>query len=170
MYKWLIAGCSIGFGLGLLFVSMIFEMALSSFGNPLTKDQMIWDWGAQTNTWKLIGIMWILAGLVALYLLYRVREKASPSSNPSSQSSSNPQKASESIIVEIAKEPAHGETSYFKQRETTITMKTLEDLVKIANQLKKPILFYKKESAHVFYVIENNAIYHYKTTAPTKTK
>jgi len=81
MYKWLIAGgCAIGFGVGLIFLSMLFEMALSPFGNPLTVDSTTWDWSAQTNTWKFIGIMWILAGTAALYILYRVQEKAKPSS------------------------------------------------------------------------------------------
>ena len=81
MYKWLIGGgCAIGFGLGLIFITTLFEMALSPFGNPLTVDYTTWDWSAQTNTWKFIGIMWILAGTAALYILYRVQEKAKPSS------------------------------------------------------------------------------------------
>lgn len=90
MYKWLITGCAIGFGLGLIFISMIFETALSPFGNPLTVDYTTWDWISQTNNWKFIGIMWILVGVVALYLLYRAQEKANPSSKPSLHFSSNP--------------------------------------------------------------------------------
>lgn len=81
MDKWLIGGsCAIGFGLGLIFITTLFEMALSPFGNPLTVDYTTWDWSAQTNTWKFIGIMWILAGIAALYILYRVQEKAKTSS------------------------------------------------------------------------------------------
>ena len=80
MYKRLMVGCAIGFGLALIFISMLFEMALSPFGNPLTVDYTTWDWSSQINTWKLIGIMWILTGMVALYILYRTQEKAKPSS------------------------------------------------------------------------------------------
>lgn len=91
-YGWLIVACAVGFGLGLIFISMLFEMALSSFGNPLTVDYKTWDWSAQTNTWKFIGIMWILGGMVAFYLLYRVQEKAKRSSTPSLESFFNPKK------------------------------------------------------------------------------
>lgn len=81
MYKWSIAGFAVGFGLALFFISMLFEMALSPFGDPLNVDHTTWDWGAQTNTWKFIGIMWILAGMVTLFMLFRAQEKSKPSSN-----------------------------------------------------------------------------------------
>lgn len=87
-----------------------------------------------------------------------------------------PPKDSENIIVEIARETSHGETFYFKQLETIITMRSFKDLVKVANLLKKPILSHEKASnpknnklTLIFYIIDNNTKYQYKTTAPTKT-
>lgn len=74
MYKWLIAGCAIGFGLGLIFSNTLFEAALSPFGNPLTVDYTTWDWASQTNNWRLIGILWVICGTVALYPLYRAQK------------------------------------------------------------------------------------------------
>jgi len=170
MYRWIAVGCAVGFGLGLIFTSMIFEMALSPYGSPVTiENREEWDWNAQTNTWKFIGIMWILAGLVALYLVYRDQAKA--------KSSSNPEKDSENTLVEIAREPSDGETFYFKQRETIITIKSFKNLVKVANVLKKPILAYenasnlqKSKPTHTFYVIDNNTKYEYTTTTPPNHK
>ena len=55
-------------------------------------------------------------------------------------------------------------------------MATMEDLAKISEALMKPILYVQKtptspekETTHIFYIIDNNTKYQYKTTAPTKT-
>jgi len=55
-------------------------------------------------------------------------------------------------------------------------MATMEDLAKISEALMKPILYIqktpkppKKETTYIFYIIDNNTKYQYKTTAPTKT-
>lgn len=79
MYKWLIAGCLIGFGIGLFISSTLFETWLSPFGNPITIDYMIWDWSQQINIWKTIGITWLLTGIIGTYLLYKLGEKTIPS-------------------------------------------------------------------------------------------
>ena len=75
MYKLILAGCVIGFGLGIILTTMLFEVALSTFGNTITIDYTTWDWNSQTNNWKLIGILWILAGLVTIYFLYKSENK-----------------------------------------------------------------------------------------------
>jgi hypothetical protein len=56
----------------------------------------------------------------------------------------------------------------------TINIKTLEDLAKISEALIKPILHKeetetKGKTTHIFYVLDNNTKYQYKTTTPTKT-
>ena len=72
----------------------------------------------------------------------------------------------EEIILEIAEEP-----SYEGQR---ITMKTLEDLVKLADGLEKPVFHIErtrssreKESTHLFYVLDGLVRYEYTLTIPS---
>lgn len=53
---------------------------------------------------------------------------------------------------------------------TTIAVKTIEDLAKTAEILARPILHVTDGKEHVFYIIDNNTKYQYKTNATTKTK
>jgi len=92
----------------------------------------------------------------------------------------------EEIVVEAAGEPLSGRTvifetgvgnRYFKERKPTITVKTLEDLVKVADLLGKPVVFYEKtpspkskESTYIFYVIDGTTRYECTITAPTTTE
>ncbi len=63
------------------------------------------------------------------------------------------------IISETVQEPQ------FKERFTTITMKTLEDLVKVADTLAKPIVHTRKPpETHIFYVIDETTRYEYTMT------
>ena len=57
---------------------------------------------------------------------------------------------------------------------TTIDIKTLEDLAKISEALIKPILYSTSpttngQTIHIFYIIDNNTKYQFKTVTPTKT-
>jgi len=70
----------------------------------------------------------------------------------------------EDIIVEAAREPS-------TQGQTTIQMKTLEDLVRIADTLSKPIVHLQKpptpenqEPTDMFYVLDDITRYEYKVT------
>jgi len=38
MSRWAAAGCVVGFGVGLIFMTVLFERSLSNFGNPLMVD------------------------------------------------------------------------------------------------------------------------------------
>jgi hypothetical protein len=49
--------------------------------------------------------------------------------------------------------------------QTTITVKDLKELAKIAEILAKPIMHAAKEQEHTFYIIDNNIIYQYKMKA-----
>lgn len=71
----------------------------------------------------------------------------------------------EDIIVEAAQEPT-------PRGQTTVTMKTLEDLVKIADTLSKPIIHFQKPSAaetkepiDIFYVLDDITRYEYHITS-----
>lgn len=73
----------------------------------------------------------------------------------------------EEIIVEAAKEESLGE-----EQRTTITLKTLEDLVKVAEGLGKPILHNEilqtrkgEKTTHTFYVLDGLTKYEYTVTA-----
>jgi hypothetical protein len=71
----------------------------------------------------------------------------------------------EDIIAEVTQEPT------YKAPLTTMPMKSMEDLVKIADNLAKPILHIEKVgNNHVFYVIDETTRYEYTITAPTKAK
>ena len=71
----------------------------------------------------------------------------------------------EEIIAEVTQEPLQ------KAPITTLTMKSMEDLVKIADSLTKPILHVEKaENSHAFYVFDETTRYEYVVTAQTKAK
>jgi len=76
MYKWLIVGCVIGFGIGLLLASILFETWLSPYGDPIIIDYIIWHWSPQITMWKYIGIIWLLTGIIGTYFLYKISNKA----------------------------------------------------------------------------------------------
>ncbi len=76
------------------------------------------------------------------------------------------------VIAESAEEPQFKEHSLMPT--TTISMKTLEDLIKVAEWLGKPVLSYQKSkrsqratSTRIFYVLEGTIRYEYTITAPS---
>jgi len=76
----------------------------------------------------------------------------------------------EEVIAESAGEPI------YKGQTATITIRNLEDLVKVADWLGKPVLSYEKtsspesnESTRVFYVLDGTTRYECTITAPTVT-
>ena len=89
-----------------------------------------------------------------------------------------PKKSMEEIVApyeEVIAESA-GEPSY-KGQTAIITMKSLEDLVKVADWLGKPVLSCEKapstpgkESTRTFYVLDGTTRYECTITAPTTTE
>jgi len=90
MYKWLVAGCLIGFGIGLVVASTLFETWLSPYGNPITIDYTMWYWSPQVDIWRTIGITWLLTGIISTYLLYKLGKKTIPSPKPSKKIPATP--------------------------------------------------------------------------------
>lgn len=77
----------------------------------------------------------------------------------------------EEIIIDVATEPS------YKDQRATLTMKSLEDLVNLADGLAKPVFHLKKpakppskEPTHVFYVLDGLSKYEYAVTAHSVTK
>jgi len=69
----------------------------------------------------------------------------------------------EEIIVEAAPQTAEGEKA--SRASTTIRVETLEDLVKIADILDKPIVHtYTPEETHTFYALDGPTQYEFTTT------
>jgi len=75
------------------------------------------------------------------------------------------------VIAESTGEPT------YEGRTATITMKSLEDLIKVADWIGKPVLSYQKpptqtskESTRVFYVLDGTTRYECTITAPTITE
>ncbi len=75
------------------------------------------------------------------------------------------------IIIDVAAEPS------YKDQRATITMKSLEDLVNLADGLAKPVFHLKKpakppskEPTHVLYVLDGLIKYEYAVTAHSVTK
>ena len=65
-------------------------------------------------------------------------------------------------VLEVAEEPS------YKERRTTVAMKSLEDLVSLAEGLGKPVLYLRKppeipaaEQMHTFYVLDGATRYEY---------
>ncbi len=97
------------------------------------------------------------AGLIcSLWLFLRARPK-------------RPEKLAEEMIapfkeamVEVAKEPA------YRAQRATVQMKSLEDLVYIAEGLAKPVLYLRKKNVHTFYVLDGPVRYEYSFKLPGK--
>jgi len=63
------------------------------------------------------------------------------------------------VIAETTQEPP-------PEAQTTIPMKTLEDLAKVADTLGKLIFHTQKDQDHTFYVLDDSTRYEYTTTTP----
>jgi len=79
------------------------------------------------------------------------------------------------VIAESAEEPQFKEHHFTPT--TTISMKTLEDLVKVADWLGKPVLSFQKskssrsaKSTRIFYVLDGTTRYEFTITAPSLTR
>jgi len=98
------------------------------------------------------------AGLIcSLWLFLRARPE-------------KPEKLAEEMIapfkeamVEVAKEPA------YRGQRATVRMKSLEDLVYIAEGLAKPVLYLRKKNVHTFYVLDGPVRYEYSFKLPGKS-
>ena len=73
-------------------------------------------------------------------------------------------------VVEVAEEPS------YKERRATIAMKSLEDLVSLAEGLGKPVLYLRKpphvpgaEQMHIFYVLDGVTRYEYRFKLSSKS-
>jgi len=58
-------------------------------------------------------------------------------------------------VVEVAKRPS------YKERTTTIAVKSLDDLAYLAGGLGKPVLYLRKGKVHTFYVLDGPVRYEY---------
>lgn len=74
MYKRLVAGYAVGFGLGLWLSATLFESVLSPLGNPITVADTRLDWGSLVTTWKYMGLAWFVGGAL-LFLVVTALEK-----------------------------------------------------------------------------------------------
>jgi len=79
------------------------------------------------------------------------------------------------VIAESAEEPQFKEHRFMPT--TIVSMKTLEDLIKVADWLGKPVLSYQKpkvsespERTRIFYVLDGITRYEFTITAPSITK
>ena len=77
----------------------------------------------------------------------------------------------EEIVIDVAGEPS------YKGEKITIPMNSLEDLIKLADGLDKPVFHLKqppktpsKEPTHVFYVLDGSTKYEYRTTSAKPQK
>jgi len=77
-----------------------------------------------------------------------------------------PEKAAEKQLrklIEPYKELIAKTTQKPPKTQTTIEVESLEDLAKIAEILARPILHTTEAEEHIFYIIDNNTKYQYKT-------
>lgn len=134
----------------------------------ITKTEKIYQQGVQLNRNISYGVsVASFAGLViSTWFFIRTRPPKPPKPEKLLEDIIGPY---EEIIAEAAQEPSgKGQLS---KRATTIVIKTLEDLVKIADTLDKPILHsYKPPETHIFRIIDDAAQYEFTTTISTLAK
>ena len=134
--------------------------------NAITDTEIIPIPGVMNQRYMSYGFCFgTLSALVVTIGVYTKTVKPSP----------KPKKSMEEIVApyeEVIAESA-GEPSY-KGQIAIITMKSLGDLVEVADLLGKPVLSYEKapitpskESTRVFYVLDGTTRYECAITAPT---
>jgi len=89
--------------------------------------------------------------LAASALLYFIKKLAPPPMKTVEDLT----KPYEELIAETSQKPP--------DTKTTIEVETLEDLAKIAETLIRPILHAIEKEEHIFYIIDNDTKYIYKT-------
>lgn len=87
MYKRLVAGYCVGFGLGLLFTGMFFEFVMSPLDNPITVGDIQLDWGSLVTTWKYLGLAWFAGGVLLFLVVTALEKRGSRGDIPSDESS-----------------------------------------------------------------------------------
>jgi len=129
----------------------------SKTGEITSTDTIYQPWvNTQRNLSYVLTIV-SLPGLLATIWAYQRKKPTKPS---------RPEALIEEVIEpfrEIISETA--EEPQFDKRFITISLKTLEDLAKIADTLAKPIIHTRKPpETHVFYVIDETTRYEYTIT------
>jgi hypothetical protein len=127
-----------------------------------------YDWVQNQQYASYITSATALIGLATCAFFY-IQTKPPVTPAPSEKLIQELTEPYQDIIVEAAQEQT-------PQGQTTITTKTLEDLVKIADTLTKPIVHFQKpptpenqEPTDIFYVLDNITRYEYSIT-PSKIK
>jgi hypothetical protein len=127
-----------------------------------------YDWVKNQQYASYITSATALIGL-AICAFFYIQTKPPVAPPPSEKLIQELTEPYQDIIVEVAQEQT-------PQGQTTITTKTLEDLVKIADTLTKPIVHFQKpptpenqEPTDIFYVLDNITRYEYRVT-PSKIK
>ncbi len=125
-----------------------------TINNDQTKTQQLTSYGITAVA---------LGGLIISAFLY-VRTKPPTPPSIAEELIKELREPYEDIIIEAAEEPP-------PRGQTTVTIKTLEDLVRIADMLTKPIIHYQKppttettEPIHTFYLVEGTTRYEYNIT------
>ena len=85
MYKRLVIGYCVGFGLGLLFTGMFFEFVMSPLDNPITVGDVQLDWVSLVTTWKYLGLAWLAAGVLLFLVVVALEKRSSGSGVPSDE-------------------------------------------------------------------------------------
>ncbi|MCP8313497.1 MAG: hypothetical protein H3Z53_03880 [archaeon] len=118
-------------------------------------NQIPQPWVESLRTASIMFSIVSVSGLTLTTRLYLKNKPAKPKEKPITKIIS-PYKE---IIAETTQKPL---------TLTTINVKTLEDMAKIAESLAKPILYLMEETEHTFYIIDGQITYQYKTTAPPR--
>lgn len=125
----------------------------------LTENQTVWRQDILNQRYaSYILIVTSIAGLVFSTFQYKKQHPTLP--KPKIEKLIRTHK---DLIVEISEN-----TDPEELQSKVITVTTLQELVKTAEILAKPIMHTTKNQAHSFYVIDNNTKYQYEETTPKK--
>jgi hypothetical protein len=135
----------------------------------ITETQTITNDNAKTQQLASYGITAIAIGGLIISTFLHLKTKPPTPPSIAEELIKELREPYEDIIIEAAEEPP-------PRGQTTVIIKTLEDLVKIADMLTKPIIHYQKpptppttEPTHTFYLLDANTRYEYNVT-PSQLK
>ena len=130
----------------------------------ITQTQTIHNDWAKNQQYTSYVTSAVAIGGLAFALLFYIKTKPPITQTPSEKLIEELIEPYEDIIVEATEETP-------KQAQTIVTMKTLEDLVKIADTLTKPVIHFRrpstlesKEPIDTFYVLDDITRYEYRIT------
>lgn len=112
-------------------------------------------WGIQATTFRVISIVILVIGLALLALLFLVPAKKVDETAVSKQKALDTEQKHKNLIITVNKLPELG------LGESILTVDSLDELIKVAQALMKPINHFVNEITDIYWITDARTRYEY---------